>query len=89
MDKETIIKLIQEDLDHASFCSDRDWEFNTGGNGVNASEAYFALRGLAQSINEKAGEQLLKFEYDEEKMKEIYRGFGYPVDEDDEDGEDY
>lgn len=84
MEIQKLIEIVQSNLDHAGFCADKDWEFNTGGNGVNPAEAYSTLRGLAREINEAAGEELISFDYDEEQMKEIYRGYGYPVDEDED-----
>ena len=84
MDQSKLIAIIQDNLDRSSFCSDMDWEFNSGGNGINASEAFFTLRGLAEEINSEAGEEILSMEYDEEKMKNFYRDAGYPVDDEDE-----
>lgn len=85
MEKQDIIRIIQDHLDHAGYCADKDWEFNSGGNGINPYEALAALRGLAQEVNALAGEQVINFDYDEEKMKEIYKGYGYLVDDEDED----
>ena len=86
MENQQLIEIIQSHLDHAGFCADMDWEFNTGGNGVNPCEAHATLRGLAYDINGVAGQELFNFDYDEEKMKELYRGYGYPVEE--EEGEE-
>jgi hypothetical protein len=82
-----IIKIVQANLDSAGFCADKDWEFNSGGNGINPCEAYAALKGLAIEINAAAGEDVISFEYNEEEMKQIYRDFCYPVDDEDEDDE--
>ncbi len=87
MDKEKLLEIIQNDLDAAQFCADKDWEFNSGGNGINPCEAAATLRGLAKAINAEAGEELISLDYDEEEMKELYRGYGYDVDDEDEEDE--
>jgi hypothetical protein len=87
LEKQDIIRIIQDNLDHAGYCADKDWEFNSGGNGINPCEAYAALKGLAKEVNALAGEQVIKFDYNEEEMKEIYKGYGYPVDDDEDEDE--
>ena len=87
MEVQDIIKIVQSHLDHAGFCADKDWEFNSGGNGINSCEAFATLKGLAIDINTAAGEDLFSFEYNEEEMKKTYRDFGYTVDEDEDEDE--
>ena len=77
MEKQDLIRIIQDNLDQAGFCADKDWEFNSGGNGINPCEAHATLRGLAKEVNALAGEEVIKFDYDEEKMVELFKSYGY------------
>ena len=70
MQTSDILSIIQSNLDHATFCSDSDWEFNSGANDINPGVARglarATLQDLAKEINKAAGEELIHFKY---KMK--------------------
>jgi hypothetical protein len=74
MELNQVLSIIEEHLHEAAFHADQDWEFTTGGNGVNACEAYATLRGLVREINALSTEHtLINVNYDEDKMREKYK----------------